>query len=64
MRKQKEAREKTDASGARRRCTNPGCRRPADDSWGRAENLCPDCALGRDLFDRGERRERIFAGAE
>ncbi len=47
---------------ARPRCGNPGCGRPADDSWGRAQNLCPDCALGLELFDRGERRERIFAG--
>ena len=46
------------------RCGNPGCGRPADDSWGRTENLCPDCALGLELFDRGERRQRIFAGTE
>ena len=63
MRKQKELKAKKPVRRAERRCANPGCGRPVDDAWDRAEKLCPDCAIGLDLFDRGERRERIFASA-
>ena len=63
MRKQKQVKSDKPAPGAERLCANPGCGRPVDQSWDRAEKLCPDCAIGLELFDRGERRERIFAGA-
>lgn len=64
MKKRRPTRCDTRRRALRQRCAAPGCGRPAQQGWEETGRFCAGCALGRDLFDRGERRERIFAISE